>query len=100
MVETDDDRTAFLADFGQAATYTPSGGTASTITVIFDNDYIDVDLASTVAFATQQPKVVTKTISVPNAAEGDVLQIDGVNYVIRVVMNDGTGMTEMMLEKP
>lgn len=99
-VETADDRTAFLADFGEAAIYTPDGGVASTITVIFDNDYTTVDAAGTVSFAMQEPRAITKTINVPNAAEGDILQIRAVDYVIRVVMDDGTGMTDLMLEKP
>ena len=46
-VETNDDRTALLADFGVSATYTPTGGSASTITGIFDNDVQEVDAGGT-----------------------------------------------------
>ena len=35
-VETDVERAIMLADFGESVTYTPSGGSASTITGIFD----------------------------------------------------------------
>ena len=98
MVETADDRLIMLADFGVSATYTPSGGTATAVTVIFDNDYIPVDTGASVAFAMNQPKAMARTQDMPSAAEGDAIVIGGVNYIIRVVMTDGTGMTEIMLE--
>ena len=43
-VKTADDRTLLLADFGITATVTPSGGSASDIPVIFDNEYISLKL--------------------------------------------------------
>lgn len=97
-VETADERAIFLADFGVACSYTPSGGTASDITVIFDNEFIDVDTTGTVTFAMQQPKVLCRDGEVSNIAEGDQMVIAGVTYIVRVVMPDGTGMTEVMLE--
>ena len=75
-VELADDRAIFLADFGVTATYTPSFGAEKSITVIFDNEYLDVDVGGS-----------------------DVITISNVDYTIRVVMPDGTGMTEIMLEK-
>ena len=98
MVETADDRLIMLTDFGVTATYTPSGGSASSITVIFDNEYIPVDTGASVAFAMNQPKAMVRTQDMPSAAEGDAIVIGGVNYIIRIVMADGTGMTELMLE--
>jgi hypothetical protein len=99
-VETADDRLIMLADFGVAATYTPSGGSASSITVIFDNAYEAVDTGGGVSFAVRQPRVTARTADVPNASEGDTLAVEGVTYVIRIVMPDGTGITELMLEAP
>jgi hypothetical protein len=98
-VETADDRSYLLADFGLSATYTPVGGTASTITVIFDNEYIPVDTGGGVAFAMQQPKCVGRTSDLAGNVEGGALVIEGVTYAIRIVMPDGTGMTELMLER-
>lgn len=97
-VEIADDRAAFLADFGVTCAYTPSGGAASNITVIFDNEYIDVDTGGSVAFAMQQPKVLCRSADVSGIAEGDQMVISGTTYIVRVVMPDGTGMTEVMLE--
>lgn len=97
-VEIADDRAIFLADFGVTASYTPAGGSASDITVIFDNEYLDVDIGGAVAFATQQPKVLCLSADVTGIAEGDQMVISGTTYIVRVVMPDGTGMTEVMLE--
>jgi len=97
-VESDNDRLFLLADFGVSATYTPLAGGSATINVIFDNEFIPVDTGASVAFAVQQPKATVRTADIPNATEGDVLAIDGVSYVIRVVMPDGTGITELLLE--
>ena len=51
------------------------------------------------AFAVEQPRLAVKTSDVANAAEGDSVVISGVNYIVRVVMNDGTGLTDLALEK-
>jgi len=97
-VETADDRSYMLADFGLVATYTPSGGQGVSITGILDNDYEATDLGGTVSFAVQKPRFLCRTADLPVAAEGDSLVIEGVSYIIRVVMPDGTGMTELLLE--
>jgi hypothetical protein len=97
-VETADDRSYFLADFGVVALYTPVGGVQTSITVIFDNQYDAVDAGGGVAFAMQQPRILCRSADVPGVSEGAVIVIDGVSYVVRVVMPDGTGMTELMLE--
>lgn len=99
-VETADDRALLLADFGVSATFTPSGGVGSAVTGILDNDYEAVDAGGSVSFAVTRPRFVCRTADIPAAAEGDTLAVSGVTYVIRVVMPDGTGMTELMLEKP
>lgn len=98
-VETADDRTALLADFGVTATYTPAGGEATTVTVILDTDFQEADAGGSITFAIEIPRVLGKTSDFANAAEGDTLVISGTTYVILVVMPDGQGMTEFRLEK-
>jgi hypothetical protein len=100
-VESADDRAIFVNvdDFGVAATYTPSGGSASTVNGIFDNDFVEVDAGGGVAVALQQPRFHCRTADVSSAAEGDALVVGGVNYTIRIVQDDGTGMTMLVLEK-
>ena len=98
-VEFAADRSIFLADFGVVATYQPEFGPSKSITVIFDNEYFDVDPAGSVTFATQQPKILARDEDIVGIKEGDEITINATPYVIRVVMPDGTGMTEIMLEK-
>ena len=100
-VESATDRAIFVNvdDFGVAATYTPSGGASSTVNGIFDNDFIEVDAGGGVGVALQQPRFHCRTADVSSASEGDALVVSGVNYTIRIVQDDGTGMTMLILEK-
>lgn len=98
-VETASDRIALLADFGVTATYTPSGGSGSSVKVIHDKDFQEADAGGSITFAIEIPRALGKTSDFANAAEGDTLVIDGTTYVILVVMPDGQGMTELRLEK-
>lgn len=95
-VETTEDRTLLLADFGITATVTPSGGSASDITVIFDNEYIDVDIGEAGVQSTQ-PKFLCKTIDVSSLTEGDTAVINSTTYYIQTIQQDGTGMSEVFL---
>ena len=99
-VESADDRAIFVGidEFGVAATYTPSGGAAVTVNGIFDNDFIEVETGAGVGVALQQPRFQCRTADVSTAAEGDALVINAVNYTIRIVQDDGTGMTVLVLE--
>jgi len=99
-VESAADRAVFfeIDDFGTAATYTPNGGSAVTVNGIFDNDFVEVDAGGGVGFALQQPRFVCRTADVSSAAEGDALSVEGTAHTIRIVKDDGTGLTELVLE--
>lgn len=94
-VENAADRAIFLAvdDFGTAASY--GGGT---VNGIFDNDFIEVETGAGVGVALQQPRFQCRTADVPTAAEGDSITINSIAYTIRIVQDDGTGMTVLVLE--
>ena len=94
-VETADDRLLMLADFGVPATYSDT-----TITGIFDNDYEAVDVGCSVPFAQLRPRFFCRSADVSGIGEGSTLTIDDTRYTVSVVMSDGTGMTELMLESP
>lgn len=85
-------------DFAVSATYTPQGGSASTITGIFDNEYQMID-AGSVGVSGATPVFECATASVSSAAPGDSLVIAAVTYLIVEVMPDGTGVTALVLEK-
>nr|ADI22977.1 hypothetical protein [uncultured nuHF2 cluster bacterium HF0500_39O04] len=82
----------------QTATYTPSGGSGSSINGVFDNGDGLVDLGGRVGVTANDPQFVCRTSDVSSAAEGDALVTGSVNYTIRDVIDDGTGMTTLMLE--
>lgn len=98
-VETADDREIMLADFGDTVLYTPVGGTQVSIVGIFDNAYEAVDAGGNVPVALTQPHVLCRTADVSAAQEGDEMVINSVTYVVRVIMGDGTGFTDIMLER-
>jgi hypothetical protein len=104
-VESAADRASFLsaAEFGLSATYTPvGGGGAVPVNGIFDNDWLDLDVQGEVNVASRSPRFVCATSALDAAggsASDATLVVAGVTYKIRVVKPDGTGMTELKLEK-
>lgn len=93
-VEIANDRAILLADFGVTVTWG-----LNTFTAIFDNMYTAEDLGGSVAIAMTQPKLLCRTADINGMAEGDSITVESVNYYVRVIMPDGTGMSELMLEK-
>lgn len=100
-VETATERAIFFDtdDFGVAATYTPDGGSPTTVNGIFDNEFFEVGAGGEVAVAMEQPRFTCKTSDVSSAAEGDAITINSIDYIIRVVQIDGTGITVLVLEE-
>ena len=84
-------------EHGTAANYTPSGGSASSITVIFRHDYYLEDVGN-VGVETQQAVITVQTPKVPGIAHGDLIEIDSTNYNVVGVRPDGTGISEIVLE--
>ena len=84
-------------EFGDAITYTPTGGDAVTIYGIFDADYsafspFDGEVA------TSEPSVLCKTSDVAAIKTNEPMVIEGVTYRINGPGEpDGTGMTRVRL---
>jgi hypothetical protein len=97
-VETADDRSLLIADFGESVTFISNTGSQATITAIFDNQYQAVDAGGTVDFAVVSPRLTVRTQDVSNAVEGDSFIVRGSTYDVVIVMDDGTGITEIALE--
>ena len=97
-VETQEDRLIMLSDFGVDATYTPDGGSPSTIKTIFLNEYYSVD-AGSVGMEMTQPIAVIRTADAPSLAHNDTFVIETITYKAVNVRPDGTGMTEVALEQ-
>lgn len=99
-IEGDTERAIFFStsDFADAGTYTPSGGSASTVNGIFDQDYSLADLGASVGIGSNDPRFVCATSDVSSAASGDQLVVKSTTYTVRSVEDDGTGITTLVLE--
>jgi len=100
----------FDADYGHgiSCTYTPDGGSATTIKVILDQEYLEVD-GATVGVNSSNPIVYGKAKDLRNAAYGDQLDfaaitdLDGntikaaASYKITSVQPDNYGMVVLAL---
>ena len=99
-IEGDTERAIFFStsDFGDAATYTPSGGSAATVNGIFSKDYSLADLGGSISIGSNDPRFICRTTDVSSAASGDQLVVRSVTYTVRQVEDDGTGITTLILE--
>ena len=83
---------------GTSVTYTPSGGSASTINGILNNEFELVDVGD-VGVESEIPILTCRTSDVSSVAQGDTFVIDSVTYKSVIIRPDGTGITEIVLEK-
>jgi hypothetical protein len=103
-VESAADRLSMLADFGLACRITYATGGRKDITAILDNEYAAAELTGEVALETTVPILTARTADLSAAAHGDAVRVtdeDGTrtNYTIRGLHPDGTGVTQVILEK-
>lgn len=99
-VEDDDDRAVFLADFGVSAAYTPSGGSAVTVTGILDRDYetlLDGEPGGGVEG--EIPVFIGRLSDFSSVAHGDALTAAGTDYQVVGAEPDGEGMVKLILEE-
>lgn len=99
-LETSSDLDAFFDTdtHGVSVSYTPSGGSSSSINGILNNEYQLVD-AGEVGVEAQVPVLTVKTSDVSAVAHGDTFVISSTTYKAVNIRPDGTGITEIMLEE-
>ena len=83
---------------GEAVTYTPAGGSGSSINAIFNNEYVLIPDGEVGVNATQ-PVVTCVSSDVSGIAIDDTFLINSVTYKAKVIRPDGTGVTEIQLEE-
>lgn len=88
-----------LDDFADSATYTPVGGSPSTVLGIFDAPQASRNATDMIDITIPSPQFVCRTVDVPSAADGDTIVIRSVSYYVRVVLTDGTGVSTLILER-
>ncbi len=87
-VETANDRTAFLADFGVSVT-----GSAS-FTAIYDHEFVEYG-----EITGNKPVLVAPYLAPVSSLEyGDALTVDSTSYIVVRVESDGTGWALIILE--
>ena len=112
-MEFDRDFDGYLsADHGSdgiKVTYTPNGGSASSINAILNQEYIDIDSGG-LPVQGYQPVAMVKTTDIPIIAFGDTIaapaitSLDGTqikastNYKVINFEHDNLGMTSLLLE--
>lgn len=98
-IETADDRLLMLADFGVSCTLTKQAGGTSTFTAIFDNEHQLEDAGGGISFSVLQPQLTCRDSDISGVLYGDAVSVTGQgDYKVRVIMPDGTGVTELRLE--
>lgn len=94
-LESAADRLSYLETFGESATYTPSGGAAKTIQVLYDAVYVEaLDVESNTPIAQARTEDLTGTIN------NGTLVIAAGTFTILNNEPDSTGMTTLILEGP
>ena len=112
-METEEDMASYLDinyGHGVQATYTNSSGTASSISIILNNEYIEQEGLEVTVEATQ-PIAYCRSIDVPSIAHGNTLQVAAIkdvegnilspaaNYTVVNIQCDRTGFSALQLEK-
>jgi hypothetical protein len=95
--ETPADRQIFVRDFGESVTFRGPFIGFKQATAIFDNEYAGIQ-GESVEFATSQPILTCVSDDVRGVAFGDTVEVRSKTYKIVLVMQNGTGMSELMLE--
>tara|TARA_R100000963_G_scaffold33993_1_gene26810 strand:- start:1782 stop:2111 length:330 start_codon:yes stop_codon:yes gene_type:complete len=90
-------------EFAETATYTPSGGSGSAISVIFDKPYQSVSMDSgNIDVEDIKPTVYCKTTDVSSAAHGDAIILDSITYFVIGIesmgQSGGQSLTILYLE--
>ncbi len=100
-VESADDRTTMLADFGAAVSWTPAGGAPAGLTGLFDNaTHLQSRYADDLPVVATEATLTIRASDLPaGAALDDAVSVGGVAYLVRSIMPDGTGLVAVHLEK-
>lgn len=95
---TEDLSVVFSAsDFAVTATYTPVGGSASSVMGIFDDEDIEVDTGEGVILQ-HSARFTCASDDVTGVSEDDTIVIGGKNYRVAYTKDNGTGVVELILE--
>lgn len=64
----------------------------TSVNAIFDHEYVEVN-----GIESRRPVIMFETAQKSNAAQGDAVVVNSINYVIEETRLDGTGITSAIL---
>ncbi len=101
MIDIDAFNTCFFnGTFDEEALYTPSGGSATPVNVIFDNGYHAAQFQEADGqIESKGPKATCSDSDVVGVAHGDTFLIRGDTWYVIEVQPDGTGLVTLLLSK-
>lgn len=91
-----DDIDEFFADFAISVTLDPGGTGEVDIDAIFDEPQRIIDL-QTGEVVNASPALTCKTSDVSGVTRRSTVEIDSVTYYVNEILNDGTGITQLIL---
>lgn len=99
-LETENDQLGFLdtETHGLTVSYTPSGGSATSIKAIVNDEYFGID-GDSVDLEGKQIFLTCRTADAPNAAHNDTFVFESTTFKAVNVRPDGTGFTEIVLQE-
>lgn len=89
-VESVQDQIDMLSDFGVEATLDPLG-TPVTVTGIYDDSFLEVDIATGVQYSADQPTFFARYECVSGVAQSSAIQIDGEDFTVADINKQGDG---------
>jgi hypothetical protein len=84
-------------DFSMSTTYTPVGGSPTTVAGVFDDEDVEVDQNDS-RFIQRSAKFTCASASVTGLVKGDAFTINAVSYTVAFFKDDGTGVVEIYME--
>ena len=91
-----------VEDFGVAATLTPVGSSATTLKGFFDRALEEQETDGALPIIMRTPMFTCRSTDIvahAAAMDGALIVINSVSYFVREVTDDGTGVSELRLEK-
>ena len=87
---------ATAAGMTESATWTPAGGAAVALDVVFANDYNEI-----YQMEGNRPMLRAPSALLPGVAQGDAVTVNGTNYVVAAIHRDTPNVDEttLMLSK-
>ena len=93
-------QTAGQTVFGEAVTFTPTAGSAETVTGIFDAEHAYQELIGEAVIETTRPAVIVRVAALSQEpVREDSISVRSTTYKVIEIQPDGQGDLELILEK-